>query len=350
MSVAFLTHDFLPHPQDKDVLLPGGCAFYRCAVPATAIGSDAFGLPAFDPTRGFGVRIDDEFVRFGFRTVVLKLLMENWVPSAIRQAQAIGQRIVIDVDDYYEQIPDGNLARESTSPEANRVRNREHYLESILLADTITVSTPFLRDYYAARHPDVVLIRNALMPGMFSRAKVRNRRPVIGWVGGVSWKSDDLAGLRDWLPDFLEDNDLMFHHSGDIPDHPSFADVTGVDPARVTVYPMTNISTYPRLFEPIDIGIVPLALNDFNSAKSFLKGLEWAAAGIPFVAAPTPEYLELARSGVGLVASSPTEWVERLTGLLDYKARKRAAAVNAAMADERWSFRARAKEWDDVLG
>lgn len=350
MAVAFLSEEFLPHPQDKSILLPGGCAFYRCAVPAKALGTDAFGRPVFDPARGFGVRVDTDLGRFGFRTVVLKLLMDNWIPTAIRQAQALGQRIVIDVDDYYEGIPEGNLARESTSAEANKIRNREHYLESILLADTITVSTPFLRDHYAKQHPDVVLVRNSLMPGMFTRQKVRNRKPVIGWVGGVSWKSDDLAMLRDWLPDFLEDNDLMFHHSGDVPEHPSFAEVTGVNPARVTTLPMTRVDEYPLLFTPIDIGIVPLASNNFNAAKSFLKGLEYAASGIPFVADPTPEYLELARKGTGLIATSPDEWVEKLTSLLDYKTRRRAAAVNAAMADEHWSFWARAREWSDVLG
>ena len=34
----------------------------------------------------------------------------------------------------------------------------------------------------------------------------------------------------------------------------------------------------------ITVGMVPLALTPFNQAKSYIKGLEFAARGVPFVA------------------------------------------------------------------
>jgi hypothetical protein len=40
----------------------------------------------------------------------------------------------------------------------------------------------------------------------------------------------------------------------------------------------------------IHVGLVPLTRGPFNEAKSYLKGLEYAAAGIPFIATPTEEY------------------------------------------------------------
>jgi glycosyltransferase involved in cell wall biosynthesis len=52
----------------------------------------------------------------------------------------------------------------------------------------------------------------------------------------------------------------------------------------------------------LDVGIVPLASSQFNEAKSTLKGLEYAAHGIPFVASPLPEYEVLAQEGIGLLA------------------------------------------------
>lgn len=347
MSIAFLTHDLAPNKTEGAALVPGGCSFYRCLLPMRAVGSRSMGNPAWDANRGFGIRVDDEHVVHGFRTVMLKLLFDSWIPAQILQAQALGQRVIIDIDDHYDDLPDENVAKEQTSK--YRSWNREHYAESIRLADTITVSTPFLMDYYSKIHPDVRGVRNSIQPGMFEQKKPTGRKPVIGWVGAVPWKTADLAPLREWLPAFLKENDLMFHHSGDIKGNLSFADATGVPEDRMTILPMVQINQYHRLFAPVDIGIVPLELSDFNSAKSFLKGIEYGACGIPFVASPTPEYVYLANDGVGRIASTPDEWVNELTALMDYGTRRKEAAVQAAIVRDKWSMNARVDEWKAAL-
>lgn len=343
MTVGFLTYDVHKTP---DGVVPGGCAFYRCLLPMTVVGG-RLGLPAWDPMQGFGVWVDEDHAAYGYDTVMLKLLMASSIPAQIEQAKALGQRVVIDVDDHYEAIPDGNIAKAETAK--HRTHNREHYLKSILMADTITVSTPFLLNHYGKQHPDVRLIRNGVLLPMFRQRKPANRKPTIGWVGSVPWKADDLEPLREWLPGFLEDNDLMFHHSGHVDGHPSFADVTGVNPDRVTTLPLVTLDAYHLLFDPIDIGIVPLTVNDFNAAKSNIKGLEYAANGIPFIAAGTPEYRLLEESGVGATASTVDQWVGGLTALLDYKVRRKAAAVNLSVVEKKWTIGARADEWKAAL-
>ena len=52
---------------------------------------------------------------------------------------------------------------------------------------------------------------------------------------------------------------------------------------------MTLIHDYPRMFRNIDIGIAPLSDVPFHHAKSAIKGLEYPAAGVPFIASPSPE-------------------------------------------------------------
>ena len=345
MPAAFLTYDIHPTPSGEKV--PGGCAWYRCTLPAHVTGS-AWGIPAWDARRGFGVRLSDSQARFGFDTVVLKLLMHASICTVIEQAKAAGQRVIIDVDDLYEAIPEGNVARWETSAERARNRNREHLAASLRLADTLTVSTPFLRDYYSW-HPDVRLVRNAIMPEVFERKRPRRDRPVVGFVGAVPWKHGDLDQLSEWLPGFLVEHDLLFHHSGHVPDYQSFVDAVGLPPERVSTYPTVQMHQYPFLFEPIDIGLAPLALNDFNRAKSNVKGLEYAAAGVPFVASPTPEYEHLAESGVGRVAGSVNEWIMQATELLDYRNRKRESAINAATVGRDWCIGNRAQDWREVL-
>jgi hypothetical protein len=312
------------------------------------------GMPAWESSSGFGIRVDSKHAEFGFDVAVLKLLMQRQVPEQIKRAQAIGQKIVIDIDDFYDDLPESNLAHKATDPSENRIANRDHYRRAIEVADRLTVATPFLYDYYSKIHPDVRLVRNGVLPDEFTRRKVTERKPVIGWVGGIPWRGGDLETLSAWLPDFLNDNDLMFHHSGHAeavpgkPSVPSFAEVVGIDTDRVTTSPLQTIDKYPSLFM-FDIGLIPLNDIPFNHAKSFLKGVEYSAAGIPFVAQGLPEYEFLKSTGVGRVAYSPDDWVREVSALLDFRTRKKDARVNYENVMRYHTIMERENDWRSAL-
>lgn len=350
MSVAFLTNDFVKYPGGIEV--PGGCCYYRCSLPMFACGLPArLGRPAFHPTYGFGVKESDQRAVFRFDTVVLKLLMSRWTQRQMLISQQLGQRIIVDVDDAYEFIPEVNWAHRLTDPELNKTTNRDHYKAVIEQADTVTVSTPFLLEHHSKTHSDVRLVRNGVYPGMFPVKRHRDMTPTIGWVGSIPFRGEDLETL-DWLEGFLVGNGLRFHHSGEeqVDGVPKFHEKVGIDPGLVSSCPTVAIDLYPTLFQHFDIGIVPLADIPFNYAKSCIKGLEYAAAGIPFVAAATPEYQRLADMGVGRVASTPDEWVKHLTELLDYRTRRREAAENRRLVERDHSIHAREAEWQAVFG
>lgn len=346
MAIAFLTRDYngvFPN------ILPAGCAYYRCLLPMSVCGQRArMGMPAWDPVRGWGVKDTDTTGIFGFSTVVLKLIMDRWAPRQIELGQKLGQRILVDIDDYHEGLTPANRAYHLTDPEKNKRANREFYEQVIAAADTVTVSTPFLYDVYSQRHPDVRLVRNGVNMVQFQRKKPRSPKPVIGWAGAVPYRNGDLEQLREWLPDFLEEHDLYFHHVGHTPDGPSFADMTGIDPRRVTTSPIVPIHEYATSLN-FDIGLVPLNDIPFNHAKSNIKGLEYAATGIPFVASDLPEYRLLHESGVGRVARTAEDWVSHMTELLDYKTRKIESARNYDTVSQEWAIEARAEEWQDVF-
>lgn len=348
MKIGWITDDFAKIPGGE---MPGGCAFYRCYLPLFASRlPGTMGRPAWTGERGFGVKDGHMKAQFGFDTVVTKLLMARWVPAQMQIAQSLGQRVIVDVDDLYDEIHDSNQAKGWSDPEVNKVQNRAIYDQSIMLADTVTVTTPYLLNHYVAKgHPDVRMIRNGVLPTQFDPRHVRNTRPVIGWVGMINYRSNDLEELRSWLPDFLEEHDLRFHHSGVLHDATeSIADLIGFDPARLTTSPAVPFHRYKDLFT-FDIGIVPLSDIPFNHAKSALKGLEYASAGIPFVAQGLPEYQRIAEEGVGRVAVTPGDWRREMTALLDYKTRKREAACNLSEVYRRHTIEAVAPEWQGLL-
>lgn len=345
MSVAFLTRDFTGR---FPFLTPAGCAYYRCALPMSVLNEHvSLGLPEWDPLRGFGVKESVGTGLFGYKKVMLKLIMDRSTPKMVELAQNLGQRIFVDLDDFYQGLTPANKAYYATHPERNKMTNRDNYARVIELADVVTVSTPFLLEYYGKQRDGVVMVRNGVNRHMFKR-RVQSPKPVLGWTGALNYRNNDLEQLREWLPDFLEEHDLTFHHAGHAPDAPSFAEVTGINPERLRTSPLVTLAHYPDGFN-FDIGIVPLNDIPFNHAKSNIKGLEYVAAGIPFVASDLPEYRILHESGIGTLARTADEWVTGMTHLLNYKTRRQTAEREYRVMVHQWTIEARTEEWRAVF-
>jgi glycosyltransferase involved in cell wall biosynthesis len=284
----------------------------------------------------------------GWDVSVFKLMMHRAVPQLFQLMQDRGERIVVDIDDFHFRLHEENIANQQTNPHKNPVTNRMHYEAAIRQADTVTVSTQFLANFYGARCRDVRLVRNALDVDRFHMVE-QPEKPTIGWVGGTLWRSGDVELLREWLPDVAVTHQLRVHHSGHIPgDGRHFAVRAGL--RRVTTIPMSLVKDYPNILKPIHVGLVPLARNDFNEAKSYLKGLEYAAAGIPFVATPTEEYRILAEAGVGRLAETPDEWRDHVIELLDPDVRRDEAARQRAIVEKDFHINAMGDKWHSAIG
>jgi hypothetical protein len=103
------------------------------------------------------------------------------------------------------------------------------------------------------------------------------------------------------------------------------------------------------LFRKFDIGIVPLSDIPFNHAKSTIKGLEYTAAGIPFVSSYSPEYALLESQGVGRVAASEDEWIGHLEDLINPKTRKEEIEKNYENIKMLHTIEVRGEEWDKIF-
>ena len=264
-------------------------------------------------------------------------------------AKKIGQKIIVDIDDWFDGLEPTNRAFNTTDPKKNPEINREHYANIINQADALIVSTPFLLDYYKQFHKNVFLVRNGIDLDRWEKRKVKNTwKPTIGWVGATPWRSSDLEVLGPKFGNYIQRNGLKFHHSGHTPNAPLAHEQAGVNVVNSTVSHMAPISDYPKLFLPIDIGMVPLSGVKFNDAKSYIKGLEYAAAGVPFIASPSPEYLELAKAGVGRIAQNWDDWEYHFNELLDPQKRKDDIEVNLENL-KNFTVRARGSEWNSTF-
>jgi glycosyltransferase involved in cell wall biosynthesis len=354
-DIAFATYDWAMGVKPIE---PNGCAWYRCELPKKELlkhGWEArIGHPQYFPEKGFGLTdVHQNEMSYGYKIVVFKLIMLKQVLEIMRdEKRNKDQKIVVDIDDFYEGLTEHNLAWKNTDPSRSDESNREHYLSIIDEADYLTVSTQFLYDYYTKEKgkTNVFLIRNGIDIGRWRRRGDYSRYlPTVGWVGATPWRSLDLEQLQPFFGKFMSENRLPFHHAGHIDGH-SVVPKLGLNAdTKFTHEPRKIISQYPQMFRKIDIGIVPLNDIPFNHAKSTIKGLEYAAAGIPFIASRSPEYELLASQGVGRVAGNEDEWVGHLTELLDPRIRKEEIEKNYENLKAMHTMEKRGIEWNEAM-
>lgn len=332
----------------------GGAGWYRLGLPGKYLRREGLDVVEGSLTwsrdlKRFGVRTwptygqadDDETLHhWDVDLIVLQRWMFASVAAETMTARGSGQVVVQDVDDHFWALDPANAAYSTTDPRRNPIENRDLYLEGLRVASLVTVSTPFLADELrrlGVSRDRLVVIPNHVEVEAF--AMTRQERPlrpspVVGWVGATTHRSGDLETLRGFLGPYLDRADLRAYHGGSIPGAPTFASMTKVDPDRVFTAPMATIDQYPHLFRHLDVGLVPLRNVAFNRAKSCIKGLEYAAAGVPFIAQDLPEYVHLGtHHGIGRLAFRGRDWVRHLERLQDAGVRRDEAAENLAAVD-----------------
>lgn len=289
----------------------------------------------------------DNQIHTDCHVMVLQRYMDDWVPDAVARAVADGQIVINDVDDWFWGIHPKNQAAKVVDPEHNKTSNLNFYRQTLEASSLVTCSTPFLAERVAEFGPKTHVIRNGVATTMYRERMHKTGRPVIGWTGSTAHRSGDLAVFAKVVP--LIGGNARFHHTGAYEKYPAFSKEIGVLSSRVSTLPMLPPEDYP-LGLTFDIGIVPLTNIDFNEAKSCIKGLEYAAASIPFVASPLPEYVRLHDEvGVGRLAETPEEWAKHLIELRDADLRTTEARKARMLIRDKGLDAASTARWWDLL-
>ena len=276
----------------------------------------------------FGVKDWEGELHFDHDVIVMQRAMFADIPDRIPGAQANGQIIINDLDDWYWGLSTSNGAYAASHPKVNPNENINHYKSILAASDHVTVSTPYLADRISSwvRCP-ITVIPNFVDTSKFTpRVQTDTDIPIVGWVGSTGHRSGDLEVLSGLLLPLVETGKIKLHHSGHLESHPKFADAVKVPNELVSTLPMASPQNYPNLFQ-FDIGLVPLSDKPFNEAKSAIKGLEYAAAGVPFIASSTQEYESLSANGIGFIAKKTRAWIGLIEALRDPAYRSEQASL-----------------------
>lgn len=297
----------------------GGCGLYRMRAPAkeaALLGVDITIVDGIDVAAtkdGNGI-VQVSEIHSDADLIIVQRPLDNAMTAVIKQAKRQGIATIVEIDDDFSTVHERNVAHSAMH---GKDSGHQWVSAASAEADLVIVSTPQLAKY--ARHGRYAVLRNCVPDSIFDTPVEKSDQakwPRIGWTGTVQTHPNDLQETKGRLKNLLLSNGLPFNVVGDgqnVSRNLGLASETSVYATGWVDLEMF----YQYVASFIDIGIVPLELSSFNQAKSGLKGLEYAALGIPFVASPTREYELLEINGIGKTAKSPGDWAKHIQRMID---------------------------------
>jgi glycosyltransferase involved in cell wall biosynthesis len=291
---------------------------YRIRLPAAYAEAEAEVVPE---KRGLALEISRTGHLAGLDVetdvMVLQRPMFKLMPEVIDHLQAKGIAVVVELDDDFHTAHPHNRAFRLNHPSTSPDYNWQHLRRCVQKADLVTVSTDQLARRYGG-HGRVAVLRNYIDQAV-TMIKRRGSGHTLGWAGTLVNHPVDLLAARGGVGQAMQQHpDWRFLNIGGAKQHDEIAAQLEIDPEHMVSSGWHPLELHLPLVAQLDVGVVPLHDSSFNAAKSWLKGLEYAALGIPFVASNLPEYERLASAyGLGLaVPSRARDWRRALTALM----------------------------------
>jgi glycosyltransferase involved in cell wall biosynthesis len=324
-----------------------GPAWYRCALPALALGADWTCYVGEPPNARFVYgRIERDLTIADVPDYDVVVIQQprgaEWL-AAIRDWQRRGVVVLADVDDWLRGI------RRKKDHDFNELFGRktiEEFELCMRAVDGIICSTPWLAERYATLNANTYLCRNGVDLKRYALTLPERDYVGIGWSGATGHK----LAVQPWLTEVAEimreRAEVHFISVGQ-----RFADELAPEfgERRSLSIPFTALDTYPASMTLYDIALAPAGDSSFYRGKSDLRWLEASAIGLPLVADPVV-YPDIENGVTGFHASTPAEMGEIVRELVDdEELRLRVGAAAKAYVSEHRSAQAAAEQWADVL-
>jgi hypothetical protein len=300
-----------------------GCGHHRLIWPVEVLRAQGHDVQVVkQEARQLMIRMDqdDTVVKVDlaedFDVVVLQRVTHRNLVGSIRALRSQGVAVVVDVDDDLSTIHPANPAwpmlhptlRKGDGPE--QLHSWRNLDDACREATLVTATTPALATRYAT-HGRARVFANYLAAHYYGLERVDSDQ--VGWPASLASHPNDPDAVGNAVARLVDDG-AGFH---------VVSTAEGVDKAfrirnasRITqIDKSIELHDWPGAISQLGIGIAPLADTKFNRSKSWLKPLELAAVGVPWVGSPRAEYQRLHELGCGLLAEKPNAWYSALRGL-----------------------------------
>lgn len=329
--------------------------YYRCMLPAMAMGADWCGIYNEPPKLVFATGMVRNRETGNYDTRVPDLLSDDYDIIILQQASGPkwvklvdelrerGKIVLYEIDDYLHGIksePDHH-AREYF--DTNKLGNIEWVIKH---CDGLICSTQYIADQYRHFNKNVYVCRNGIDLKRYDLRRPKRKTVNIGWAGATG----HFEAVRPW---FQQIGSIMrirervcFVSIGRADFAAGFSQVFG--PERAIGTPWAQIEQYPGAMTMMDIAIAPARDSTWWRGKSDLRWLEASALGIPVIAEPR-NYPDIEHGETGYKAHSPMEAAEIMLRLVDDSTERRMVGHKAREYVKRSrGMDTMVKQWVDV--
>lgn len=297
-----------------------GCGWFRILWPAQELIAQGHNVTIMWPTeRGhFGAQIENDVVKrvnypADADVIVVQRVSHRHLAAALGWIRNQGVAVVMDIDDDLSAIHPRNPAWQLMHPKSHGAELADdhswnHTITAAKNSTLVTVTSPALARLYQGIHGSRII--HNYVPDHYMDI-VHEDSPVMGWAGAVATHPDDLQEASTGVTRLMDEG----HEFRMVGPGEGVREALGTS-REIMATGALHLDDWPNAVNTLGVGIVPLADTRFNQAKSFLKGIEYSALGIPFVASPRAEYEYLFRQGLGVLADRPKAWYKALKKLM----------------------------------
>lgn len=258
---------------------------------------------------------------------VLKGAFMYGPPIVERRIRKSGVPMIFDFDDAI-YIHKGS----TNNGIMDRFRSTDRIPETIAMVDRVVVPNDYLADYSRQLNSQVTVVAEAEDTDRFTvRPDHRpTKKIVIGWIGSPSTVKY-LKLIENALREICHRHpEVVIRSVG------GHFEAGGV---RVENVPW-SFDREVENFHGLDIGIMPLPMEEWSKGKSGCKLRQYMASGVPGVATKIGYNCELVdHDKNGLLVETEAEWVEALDRLIvDHELRNRLAKAARRSVEERFSI------------
>lgn len=318
--------------------------WYRCALPARALGADWAGITndfriCCGETRGGQQPPNLE----DYKVVVAQYAAGETWNQRIAWMKSEGIKVVYEIDDYLHGIKDVPEHVHHQYFKRGILRQLEQCMGQ---ADALIVTTKFLAERYRKLCPGPTFVcQNGVDLPRFDVHRPPRDHLTVGWSGATGHVGPMLEWLNGGMGEVLRAReDVRFSCVGAEEVGKAIAEVIGKD--RVDWTPFSAFETYPSSMIDADILLAPAGNGTWHRGKSDLRWLEASALGLPCICDSR------AYPDADLQAAFPKHAAKILEELLDD--REYAASVGADAYEQISTtgrvFPRAADQWREPLG
>ena len=211
---------------------------------------------------------------------------------------------------------------------------------SLQVADAVTVTTGHLAEVARRFNPNVFILPNCIDLSLIVHQRTKAERLTVGWAGGSS-HFNDFSSMRSNLRQFVGRHpEIDLHFVGH-----DYRALFNLPNTRWTGW-NSNLTDYLHTLD-FDIGVAPLAYNEFNKSKSDIKVLEYASLGIPVVASDFGPYADSVVHGeTGFLVKHSHEWAKYLRMLVEDHQMREEMSINAKLWSSTRTIQGNAWRWE----